>query len=250
MSTTTTEKESRRLHRIGLSLPVRVEHKINNDTSFNEITRLIDVSAFGAGFNLKHPLKRGRLIFMTMPLARQLRNFDFMEPQYKIWGIVRHCIPVRQKSDESYAIGTAFIGKRPPASYVENPAKLYDITTREGEGFWNVVEAHSNPDDSHLPKADRRHTRYQIPINVLLEVLNDAGNSVNSETTVTENISVGGASVFTSITADVGSFLRVTSEQYNTQLSAIVRGKRQGKDGIPRLHLEFFDRYFPLEGIE
>ena len=173
-----------------------------------------------------------------------------MEPQYKIWGIVRHCIPVRQKEKDSFAIGTAFIGKRAPASYNENPAKIYDITTRQGESFWNVVEAESNPDESNLPKADRRHTRYHIPVNISLEVLDDMGSVITTETTVTENISIGGASVFTSINADVGSFIRVVSEQYDAKLSAIVRGKRQGKDGIPRLHLEFFDRYFPLEGIE
>ena len=247
---TASEKDSRRLHRIGLSLPVRIEHKLNQETSFNEITRLIDVSAFGAGFNLNHPIKRGRLIFMTMPLSRQLRNYDYMEPQYKIWALVRHCIPVRQKSGEAYAIGTAFIGKRPPHSYTENPSKLYDISNRQSEGFWNVVEAENNPDESHLPKYDRRHTRHAIPINVLLEVLDNMGKVVTSETTVTENVSLGGASVFTSINADVGTFLRVSSEQYNAKLTSIVRGKRKGKDGIPRLHLEFFDRYFPLEGIE
>lgn len=249
MSTTST-KDSRRLHRIGLSLPVRIEHKINKETSFNEITRLIDVSAFGAGFNLLHPIKRGRLIFMTMPLSRQLRNYDYMEPQYRIWGIVRHCIPVRQKSSETYAIGAAFIGKRPPDSYNENPAKLYDITQRESEGFWQVTEAEAHPDETDLPKADRRHTRYPIPINITLEVLDDNGKTVGSEVTVTENISLGGAAVFTAMDADVGSFMRVTSDQYNAKLTAIVRGKRKGKDGIPRLHLEFFDRYFPLEGID
>ena len=247
---TVSGKDSRRLNRIGLSLPVRIEHKLNQETSFNEITRLIDVSAFGAGFNLQHPIKRGRLIFMTMPLARQLRNYDYMEPQYKIWGLVRHCIPVRQKSGESYAIGTAFIGKRPPPSYTENPSKLYDITTRESEGFWNLIEADNNPDESNLSKFDRRHTRHAIPINILLEVLDNMGKIVSSETTVTENVSLGGASVFTSINADVGTFLRLSSEQYNAKLTSIVRGKRKGKDGIPRLHLEFFDRYFPLEGIE
>src|SRR5258708_2636834 len=170
---TTTGKDSRRLHRIGLSLPVRVEHKLNKETSFNEITRLIDVSAFGAGLNLQRPIKRGRLIYMTMPLSRQLRNYDYMEPQYKVWAIVRHCIPVRQKSSETYAIGTAFIGKYPPPGYVENPAKLYDITKREGEGFWDIVEASANPDESNLPRIDRRHTRHSIPVNILLEVFAD-----------------------------------------------------------------------------
>jgi hypothetical protein len=29
-----------------------------------------------------------------------------------------------------------------------------------------------------------------------------------------------------------------------------VRGKRVGADGIVRLHIEFIDHLFPLEGIE
>lgn len=250
LETIPNSQNNRRQNRVNLPLPVRIEHKANKDTSFNEITRLIDVSAFGAGFNLQHPIKRGRLVFMTMPLARQLRSYDYTEPQYRIWGLVRHCIPIRQKADESYAIGTAFIGKQPPESYIENPAKLYEITERDSDGLWNVAEACAVPDESDLPPADRRHTRHAIPIDVRLEVLNDNGLVTLQESTVTENISLGGASVFTTIDADVGSFLRLTSEQYNVTITSIVRGKRNGTDSIPRLHLEFFDRYFPLEGIE
>lgn len=244
------DQNNRRQNRVNLPLPVRIEHKANEDTSFSEITRLIDISAFGAGFNLRHPIKRGRLLFMTMPLARQLRNYDFTEPQYRIWGLVRHCIPVRRKNEEMYAIGTAFIGKNPPESYLTTPSKLYDITERDGSGFWSLTEAPAIPDENDLPNADRRHTRHSIPVEVTLEVLNDIGSVEMKETTVTENISLGGASVFTTINADIGSFLRLTSQQYNITITSIVRGKRNGIDGIPRLHLEFFDRYFPLEGIE
>ncbi len=248
--TVATEQDARRIRRINLPLPIRVEHNITNETPMNEITRLIDVSAFGAGFNLNHPIKRGRLVYMTIPLSRQLRNYDYLEPQYKVWGIVRHCIPVREKVGEKYAIGTAFIGKYPPKSYAENPAKLYEISHREESNFWHIVEAPNNPDESHLPREDRRHTRYQIPVGTTLELLDDIGNPIAQETTVSENISLGGASVFTNLDANVGSFLRLTSEQYNVTITSIVRNKRRGKDGIPRLHLEFFDRYFPLQGIE
>jgi hypothetical protein len=246
----TTEQDARRIRRINLPLPIRVEHSVARGNSMNEITRLIDVSAYGAGFNLQHPIKRGRLVQMTIPLSRQLRNYDYLEPQYKVWGLVRHCIPIREKSGEKYAIGTAFIGKNPPNSYQENPAKLYEISHREESNFWHVVEAPTVPDESSLPKADRRHTRHQIPIGITLELLDDIGNSIAKESTVTENISLGGASVFTGLRAEVGSFLRLTSEQYRVIITAIVRGKRNGNDGIPRLHIEFFDRYFPLEGIE
>ncbi len=248
--TIATEQDARRIRRINLPLPIRVEHNVSKATAMNEITRLIDVSAFGAGFNLQHPIKRGRLVYLTIPLSRQLRNYDYLEPQYKVWGIVRHCVPVREKAIEKYAIGTAFIGKYPPKSYADNPAKIYEISHREESSFWHIVEAPNNPDDSHLPKEDRRHTRYPIPVTITLELLNDIGNTIAQENTVTENISLGGASVFTNLEARIGSFLRLTSEQYSVSITSIVRGRRTGRDSIPRLHLEFFDRYFPLGGIE
>lgn len=248
----TDNKDGRRIHRIGLTLPARVEYKVNQSVSWSEVTRLRDISAFGAGFNLPRPVKRGRLILMTIPLPRQLRCYDFMEPQYRVYGLVRHCIPLRKNaaSPESYAIGTAFIGKNPPISYIEDPSHLYDIVKREDGGLWDVTTAAENPDESHLPKEHRRHSRFQIPTTIMLETLDEDGNVKSGEITVTENISLGGASVFTSLTAEVGSFLRVTSEQYNVSIVSIVRGKRVGTDGIPRIHIEFIDHFFPLEGIE
>ena len=246
------EKEGRKINRIGLTLPARVECKVNPSVSWNEITRLSDVSAFGAGFNLPRPIKRGRLILMTIPMPRQLRCYDHVEGQYRIWGLVRHCVPFRKNSTEAetYAIGTAFIGKYPPHGYIEDPSKLFDVYKREGEGFWTIVDAPENPDESNLPKEHRRHSRYPIPVTVMLESLDEDGNVLEGEVTVSENISLSGASVFTTLKADVGSFIRVTSDQYNVSIVAVVRGKRGGADGFPRLHLEFIDRYFPLEGIE
>jgi hypothetical protein len=46
------EKDTRRINRVSLTLPVRIEARVNRTVSWNEITRLSDVSAFGAGFNL------------------------------------------------------------------------------------------------------------------------------------------------------------------------------------------------------
>jgi hypothetical protein len=250
-NTSVSEKEDRRIQRIGLALPIRIEGKVNQEVAWSEITRLQDVSAFGAGFNLNRPVKRGRLVALTMPMPRQLRCYDYMEPQYRIWGLVRRCVSIKNVINaEQYAIGVAFIGKHPPLSYKDNPAKLYEITQLEEKGFWHIVEAPDKPDERELPKELRRHSRYQIPVNMLLEILDEEGNVIEAEMTVTENVSLGGASVFTSLHADVGSFIRVSSEQYNTTIISVVRGKRLGTDSIPRLHVEFIDHYFPLQGIE
>lgn len=251
LSSSTANGDNRRIQRISLGLPSRIEVKVDQNVSWNEITRLSDISAFGAGFNLKRPIKRGRLLFMTVPMPRQLRCYDYMEPQYKVWGLVRRCIMANNPTEEeTYAHGVAFIGKNPPVSYLDNPAKLYEITHREDQGLWHITEAPAIPDESSLPKDLRRHSRLFIPESLLLEAMDDNGMVVESETTVTENISLGGAAIFTTLNVDAGSFIRVTSERYNVSMISVVRGKRVGPDGIPRIHIEFVDRFFPLEGIE
>lgn len=245
------QADTRRIPRIPLSLPTRVETFINPEVSWDEITRLQDVSAYGAGFSLKRPIKRGRLVSLTIPMPRQLRCYDFSESQYKVWGIVRRCLLVESsKHSESYALGVGFIGKHPPLSYFHDPAKLFEVSHREEKGLWHVIEAAQNPDESHLPKEDRRHSRHPIPVTLTLETLDENSDVTGSEQTVTENISYSGASIFTTLAAEIGSFIRVKSEQYDASIISIVRGKRIGPDNIPRLHIEFIDRFFPLEGIE
>lgn len=246
------EKENRRIQRISLPLPARVEVKVDSKVTWNEITRLIDVSAFGAGFSLKRPVKRGRLVQITVPMPRQLRCYDYSEAQYRIWGLVRRCIETgRSGPDPLYAVGIAFIGAKPPVDYLDHPSRLYDITHRENEndGFWHISPADLHADDADLPKDLRKQTRLFIPEPIDLQQIDQAGNVIATESTVTENISVGGAAVFTQYDLEPGAFLRVSSDRFNVTIISVVRGKRIGPDGITRLHLEFIDRLFPLEGI-
>ncbi len=67
---------------------------------------------------------------------------------------------------------------------------------------------------------------------------------------VTENISISGAAVFTTLNTPIGSIIRVTSEQYGVSLSVVVRTQREGEDKFQRIHLEFTNSLFPLEGID
>ena len=132
LKTDVTQSENRRIQRLALSLPLRVQTFVNSNVGWEEITRLKDISAFGAGFTLKRPIKRGRLIKMTIPLPRQLRCYDFSESNYKVWGIVRRCLASNlNKLTEQYILGVAFIGKKPPESYLKDPAKIYEIVGRK-----------------------------------------------------------------------------------------------------------------------
>jgi hypothetical protein len=246
------DKESRRIQRIALPLPVRIEVRVSADVAWNEITTLTDVSAFGAGFSLKRPVKRGRMALVTLPMPRQLRSFDYSEPQYRIWALIRRCIPINKAGKPvEFSVGVAFTGKNPPAGYIEHPSMLYDIAYREnGDGFWHLTAADLMADESDLPTEVRKQTRFHIPESLVLQRVDNAGNVLEEEVTVTENISLGGAAVFTTMKADAGTFFRVCSERHNVSILSIVRTKRIGADGVTRLHLEFIDRLFPLEGLE
>lgn len=252
MSSVINEQDNRRIQRFPLALPARVEVRVDSKLSWDEITRLEDISAFGAGFKLKRPVKRGRLLVMSVPMPRQLRCYDYLEPQYRIWGLVRRCVPLTNGSPvaHSYALGVAFIGKNPPAAFGDDPATLFDLATREDGGLWQLVDAEANPNEDDLPAHLRRHTRFAIPESLLLEMLDENGDVAASEVSVTENLSLGGAAVFTSFNVEPGAFLRVRSERHELSIISIVRGKHIGSDGIIRLHLEFIDHMFPLEGIE
>jgi len=251
MSTSVIDKDNRRIQRYALALPARVEVKVDKNFAWNDITRLEDVSAFGCGMNLKRPVKRGRLVQVSVPMPRQLRCYDYLEPQYKVWGLVRRCVAIGSNPQaESYAIGVAFIGRNPPQSYFDNPSMIYDLAEREDGGLWQLREADANPDESDLPAYLRRHTRFSIPETLLVEMLDENGDVAASEVTVTENISVGGAAVFTSFSLSDGAFLRVKSDRHDLSIISIVRGRHVGADGIVRLHLEFIDHLYPLQGIE
>src|SRR5436309_10841822 len=113
--------------RLELTLPVRVHCRETLDLEWTEITRLLDVTPFGAGFTLKRPTERGRLLHMTIPMPRQLRVFDHVEDQYKIWALVRYIRHTLAQDSKTpcFEVGVAFVGKHPPASYETDPAKRY-----------------------------------------------------------------------------------------------------------------------------
>lgn len=251
-----TEKESnrRRRERLHLSLPIRVQCRETLDEGWEEITRLIDVTPFGAGFTLVHEIAVGRLLLLTTPMPRQLRVYDHAEEQYRVWALVRHVRRQTVGNVTTSAIGAAFIGKYPPISYAENPSKIYEVIAPDAIGFWSLREVLPTG-AGEQKQADfgidlRRQSRYQIPMNVTIEVFGANGETVATELTVTEDISLTGASVLTTLNIECGRFVRLSSEQYDVTIVAIVRARKIGKDGVTRLHLEFIDRQFPLEVVE
>ncbi|MEP6921378.1 MAG: hypothetical protein ABI967_09660 [bacterium] len=240
------KNEHRIRERLELRLPVRVVCRETPEFEWTEVTRLLEVTPFGAGFTLKRPIEKGRLLHMTIPMPRQLRVFDHVEDQYKVWALVRYAKPIAPKDGvPMFEVGVAFVGKRPPKSFEEDPSQRYEIAA-------SVTEAMSLSEESEEMIAplhssnDSDETRHNIPADMLLEIIDEQGGVVSSESTVSENISLQGATIFTTLTVPVGRFVRLTSQQFKITIYAAVRARSTGADGIPRIHVEFIDREWPL----
>ena len=226
--------------RLPLTLPVRVRGRDTTTFEWSEVTRLSNVTPFGAGFTLRHPTEKGRLLHMTIPMPRQLRVFDHIEDQYRIWAIVRYTKTTIVENQTVFDIGVAFIGKRPPASYEKEPWKRYDIAN-------SAFQAAKSAEEILIPFADQRtSTRHTIAVDMRIEVLDENGKVVEREQTVTENISTNGATLFTTLEIPPGRFVRLTSEQYRITAHAAIRACSTGADGVPRIHVEFIDTEWPL----
>jgi hypothetical protein len=238
-------KDRRLRERLKLSLPARVQVREDAETVWTEMTRLADLTPFGAGFSLTRPVDPGRLVHLTLPMPRQLRCFDHVEDQYRVYALVRF---MRAEFPEGanapgFKFGVAFVGKRPPESYQLDPKKRYEVFAPETEGgLWKLLE--QTPSTGQIEK---KESRLSVPVEVTVELYDERWNITAREETVTENISRRGAAVYTSLKAERGSFVRLTSARYQTSAFAVVRAYRTGNDGIPRFHLEFMDQEWPLE---
>lgn len=247
---TAAEEERRIYKRKQLSLPVRVSGHDSVDSAWTEYSHLIDVSPFGARFTISRLTEVGRLLHVLLVMPRQYRCFDHAEDQYRIWSLVRHVTLVQSTEAQRLDLGVAFVGKHAPASYALDPLTRYEVVNSETEGqLWDIRE-HSHSRAGPFTSERRDETRYQVPIEVLLEVIETSGEVIKAEKTVTEEISHSGTSVFTTFKLAKGQFVRLTSPQYQITITAVVRACYSKSDNFTRLGLEFIGAQWPLSGIE
>ena len=231
---------------MALSLPVRVTCRETASVEWIEISRLVDVTPFGARLRLKRPTETGRLLLLTMAMPRQLRCFDHVEDQYRVWSLVRNLrmLDAAKHNGAVIEIGVAFVGKRPPESFRKDPSTRYEIANLQS-GMWTLEEE----SDAVLDEVDetdkRKESRHTIPTEVTIELFGGEREAPLIESTVTENISQGGAAVFTSLNVERGRFVKLRTRD-GIELVAVVRNRIVGADGIARLHLQFIGNEWPF----
>jgi hypothetical protein len=212
----------RKRDRLELHVPVRVRCRESDGSEWHELSKLEDVTQFGASFTIERRIEVGRIIHLTTPLPWRLRLFDQAADLYRVYALVRWLRPL----DARLLVGVAFVGKTPPASYYHDPSRIYGT-----EGFTEK----------------RRESRIEAAIQLCVETIDENGDVVASEATVTTNISRHGATCFTTLGTTPGSFVRVTSAEPSVSTTAIVRACRTNSHGIPTLHLEFVGTEWPIE---
>ncbi len=241
--TPTAKNNAPSAERLVISLPVKIEAQTAVNEVWREVSRIEGVSKISADFYLTRPFEVGHLLLLKMPVKKDLRCFDFDKEQYCVWGIVRGCRQTLRDGFPGYHLNVAFIGPQPPASFRKNPSTIYKLQKIGEDGFWQISELRKGPEN-------RRQSRFNIPIDVVITVSDADDNIIAQEQTVTENISESGASVFSSLQLNIGDTVNLIKPHGNFAATAIVRNRRVGNDNLPRLHLEFINIVFPLEGID
>ncbi|MFN2416147.1 MAG: hypothetical protein ABR603_13460 [Pyrinomonadaceae bacterium] len=236
-------RESRRIReRVRLELPVRARAMGVRGMAWEELTRLLDVSPFGARLSLSRPVEPGRLLHLTMPLPRPLRSFDHAEEQYHVWSLVRNVRATTSGEATRFEVGLAFVSKHPPAGHIDDPEKLYDVDRSKPGGLYE-------PKPKERPERSDA-TRLGMAVEVEVVLLDERGGVTQTGLTVTENLSRRGAAVYAPFEAERGSFVLLRNAQFGLEVLAAVRACRTDDRGVTRLHLEFLDREWPLEGVE
>lgn len=211
---------------MGLSVPVRVLGHDPDGTPWEEMTSTDDASYGGASFALKHPHGVGQVLSLSLPLPRNFRAYDLAEQSYRIFALVRN---TRAGAEGERVAGVMFIGRVPPKGYEAKPGGRYRLPTdpRTGPG-------------AEQPGAERRrHERLQLFVNLRLRRLGMSG--MLEEQTVTENVSRGGARVFTTLPVSSGETITVADLEDKVAAEAVVRNVYTGPDRVTRLNLQFPD---------
>jgi hypothetical protein len=215
--------ERRREPRKSLSVTVRVRGHDPDGAAWEEMTATQDASYGGASFPLKHPHGVGQVLSLSLPLPRNFRRYDVTETSYKIFGLVRH---TRAAASGERVAGVIFIGRIPPKGYDARPGDRYRLP--------------DDPRTGPTPAAERRVSeRLQLFVNLRLRRLAPSGPL--EEQTVTENVSRGGARVFTTLPVAEGETITVTDLAEKVAVDAIVRHAYAGNDRVTRLNLQFPD---------
>jgi hypothetical protein len=225
--------ERRKHRRVPMRLPVRVQGRDANGTTWEAISTCEDASAGGVGLRLERPVVLGQVLHLSLPLPQRFRQYDLTDPSYRVYALVRN---VRHlPGGTTVRIGVLFLGKHPPRGAQALPGELFLM-----------------PGDP-TPVERRKFPRQVARLSLRLEAENAPGGVAVEEKTIAEDVGQWGAQVrATTLPVVKGAILNVEEIGGDYKTRAEVRNISIGPDGHPRLNLLFLDAPTPerlLPGI-
>jgi hypothetical protein len=212
--------ERRKTLRRGLHLPVVVKGH-GREGPWEETTNTMDVCHGGAALMLSRRVPMGTVLHLSLPLPEMFRRYDSTATSYRIWALVRNGDP----HGPPYRTGAMFLGKHPPRGYEQNPAGLFFLP--------------SDPQPAHA--VQRSEPRYPLLITIRLRRMEEQCEGAPEELTITEDVSLGGARVRTTLPVARGELVSVAELDGPFRASALVQNVSAGDDRIVRLNLQFMN---------
>lgn len=201
-----------------MKLAARVQGRDPNGTKWEEMTTCEDASAGGVALVLKHSVRVGQVLYLTLPLPGRFRQYDLTQSSYRVYSLVRGKRPGNR-------YGLLFIGKHPPRGAESLPSGLFLM-----------------PGD---PKP-LTGGKYGFEVTLRLEAEHAPGGIAQEERTIVENVTERAATAKTTkLPVLKGATVSVEEVDGEFRTRAEIRNVVIGKDGNPRLELLFLDEGLP-----
>jgi hypothetical protein len=214
---------------MGMNVTVQVRGHDQDGTAWEEMTTSDDISYGGASFPLRHSHGVGQVLLLSAPLPRDFRRYDLAETSYKSYALIRNS---RATDSGTRVVGVMFLGRVPPKGFEAKPGGRYRLPS-------DPRAASAPPVPEPPPGERRRSERLQLFVDLRLRRAGVSG--FMEEQTVTENLSRGGARVFTTLPVARGETLTVSDLDARVACEAVVRNVYVGPDRVTRLNLQFPD---------
>lgn len=216
----------------------------------SEVTRLMNVDQHGATFQLRGRPELGQLV-RVMPESYAYTRAG-RDDGGAFWALVWAMSEVGAPTPGGGARHVAsvlFFGDDVARSFTETDEADYGYMVEE-EGVFRLQRMLRPELLEGVEEVEnrRRETRIDVPVVVTAEALDEAGAVVGRELAVTENISRRGAALRTTLAVPEQGRVRLICQQTGFTVNSIVRARRMGPDKVGRVHLEFLDGRWPLDG--
>lgn len=237
--------EARTVERQTRCVKTVVHFKGSDEDTWKETIEVATVSRNGAGLLVSRPCRVGQILSMVMDMPVELRLYDHFAPAYPVAGVVQNCTEVLEGETRSYHIGVAFIGKRLPAEYREDPSSTFRIVGVDENGLWTVARAQRQ-------FADRGHVRYWQSVEMSISRRDETNKQIDRATVKTRDISRGGMAVWGPLDIEIGGRVKVSNKELSFFSMATVKNRTDNPqdDSMSLIHMQFDTPGFPVESLK